>query len=256
MEEAHMDDTSFYFHIPDSTKKEEIINGLLSSFVKAREKVNCPSNFKGFDEDVNLYISHLLFAISIPNYTSITEQYISLHDSEVKVLADMAEDQYLKYFIYKVNADNLLVHLGAFQDLSYKKHSRALNKTIDDYLKDAQEFYLAAAQLNRKIYKRRTAIADVLLKLSKNLESYIKSLAFMRKDFFLFLNRFEDQEFSSFLDSMKSYEKKIEYEGKQNLFLDLYAQWLKRKSSTLKTKINKLCIELHELDSSFVFTLE
>jgi len=251
-----MEDASFYFHIPDSAKKEEIINNLLTSFVKAREMVKFPSNIKGFDEDVNLYISHLLFAISIPNYTSITEQYISLHDSEVKVLADMAEDQYLKYFIYKVNADNLLVHLGAFQDLSYKKPSKALHKTHKDYIHNAQEFYQCAAQLNRKIYRRKTAIADVLLKLSKNLEYYIKSLGNMRKDFFHFLNRFEDQEFSSFLDNMRSYEKKMEFENKQNLFLDLYAKWLRKKSVTLRVKINKICKELHGLDSSFTFTLD
>ena len=62
------------------------------------------------------YISHLLFAVSMPNYGYIAEQYVSLDPKEVDVLVEMADDNYLKYFVYKVNADNLLLQLGLYHD--------------------------------------------------------------------------------------------------------------------------------------------
>ncbi|MBU1863625.1 MAG: hypothetical protein KKH94_08195 [Candidatus Omnitrophica bacterium] len=252
-----MDNDTFYFDVPDANKKEEVINMLLDSYINARVKAKFDTNSKGFDEDVNLYIAHLLYAISMPNYSSITEQYISLHETEVRVLADMAEDNYLKYFIFKVNADNLLVHLGIFRDLCRQApYNKDPAKGLESFEDNAKDFYSNAAQLNKKIYRRKTAIADVLLKLSKNLPLYVKSMLYARKSFFLFLNRYEDSEFGQFLDYMKLYEQKIEFESKQNLFLDLYSRWLKKKTNVLKTKINTVCQELHELDPSFIFNLE
>lgn len=251
-----MENENFYYEVPNPAQKESIINKLLDEFIIAREKADFPVNSKGFDEDVNLYIGHLLFAVSMPNYSSITEQYISFHNAEVNVLADMAEDSYLKYFIYKVNADNLLIHLGIYQDLSYRDYHKALHTDVIEFIDDAKEFYGKAIQLNKKIYKRKTAIADVLVKLAKNIDLYIKALMYMRKSFFQFLNRFEDDEFSSFLDHMKLYERKMEFTNKQNVFLDLYSRWLKDKSDSLRSEINKICTELHDLDPSFNFNLD
>lgn len=251
-----MDNDNFYFEVPNPAQKENIINKLLADYAEARKKAGFKSNSKGFDEDVDLYIAHLLFAVSMPNYSGITEQYISLHNAEVNVLADMAEDNYLKYFIYKVNADNLLLHLGIYQDLSYRDYHKALHVETAEFFNDAQVFYGKAVQLNKKIYKRKTAIAEVLSKLAKNIDLYIKALTYMRKSFFQFMNRFEDDEFSSFLDNMKHYERKMEFTNKQNVFLDLYSRWLKHKSDDLRKEINQICEELHELDSSFDFTLD
>lgn len=251
-----MDNSEFYFDAPNVSNKDVVINSLLNDFLAARERAKFPTNKESFDEDVNLYIAHLLFAISMPNYNGITEQYISLRESEVRVLADMAEDKYLKYFIFKVNADNLLVHLGIFQDLLYSDKPKTRSKTEKQYLEDAQAFYDEAAQLNKKIYRRKTAIAEVLMKLSKNLPQYAKALSFMRKTYFLFHNRFEDNEFSEFLDHMKTYEKRMELEKKQNVFLDLYSQWLEKKTPSLRQKINSICQELHEIDPSFTFSLD
>ncbi len=245
----------FYFSLPSTTNKEEAVNSLLSSFVNAREQVKIPSLIKGFDEDVNLYIAHLLFAVSVPNYAAITGQYISLYTPEVRVLADMAEDLYLKYFIYKVNADNLLLHIGVYRDLLYKKPKKAMKKDIESYVKDAASFYAEAASLNKKIYKRKTAISEVLMKISKNIRYYLEALFYVRKDFFRFLNCFEDKEFFSFIENMKKYEKKVEFERKQDIFLDLYAKWLKKKSKNLKTEINRVCEDLRALDPNFNFKL-
>lgn len=251
-----MDNEQQFFNVPNSSQKDTVINEFLEKLNLAREKAGFPTNSKGFDEDVNLYISHLLFAVSMPNYKSITEQYISLHQPEVNVLADMAEDNYLKYFIYKVNADNLLIHLGIYQDLASLEYYKKLPSDTQEYLENAREFYQKSLQLNKKIYKRKTAIFDVLSKLIKNIDGYVNSLSYLRKSFYLFLNRFEDNEFSAFLDHMKLYENKMDFSAKQNLFLDLYSKWLKDKNPILKEQINSLCNELHMLDSSFNFSID
>ena len=51
------------------------------------------------------------------------------------MLVDMAEDNYFQYFIYKVNGDNLLLHLGLFNDLKMlgakKKRVEAADKELN-----------------------------------------------------------------------------------------------------------------------------
>ncbi len=239
-------------------EKNAAVNTLLDYYIKAREQIGFETNKKCFDEDVNVYICHLLFAFAMPNYNYITEQYISLVPEEVRMLVDMAEDNYFQYFIYKVNGDNLLLHLGLFNDLTLGsgKKSKKQNEETVNYLELAKYYYQQAARCNRKIHKRKTALSEVLLKLVKHFEHYAKALGDVRRDYYFFYDCFEDEEFSKFSVDMKQYERGMCLKTKQDLFLDLYAQWMRKKSSTLKKRITKLCVELKDLDPDFSFKME
>ncbi len=251
-----MQDEKYFF---TDLEKNAAVNNLIDYYVKAREKVDFVTNKKCFDEDVNVYVCHLLFAYAMPNYNYITEQYISLVPEEVRMLVDMAEDSYFQYFIYKVNGDNLLLHLGLFNDLHMlkpkKKSSDATERELN-YVELAKYYYQQAAQCNRKIHKRKTALSEVLLKLVKYFDQYAKALNYVRREYYFFYDCFEDTEFSKFSNEVKSYEKNMCLKTKQDLFLDLYSQWQRRKTTTLRKQINKLCGELHALDPNFTFKME
>lgn len=242
-----------------AVEKDSAINNLLDAFVKARELVGFPTNKKGFDEDVNIYIAHLLFAIAMPNYNYITEQYISMEEKDVRMLIDLAEDNYLRYFIYKVNGDNLLLHLGLFGNLkpllSAQKDSFG-RCTEEDYLKLAQQYYQEAANCNRKIHRKKTALSEVLTKMVKNFKYYAKALTAMKQEYYFFYDFYEDEEFCKFSQKMDEYERKLSFKEKQDKFLDLYARWLRHKSQKLKKQINDVCKELHTLEPSFSFRLD
>ncbi|MBN1492730.1 MAG: hypothetical protein JW938_01135 [Candidatus Omnitrophica bacterium] len=250
-----MQDEKYFF---TDLEKNAAVSSLLDFYIKARESTNFPTNKKCFDEDVNVYICHLLFAFAMPNYNYITEQYISLVPDEVRMLVDMAEDNYFQYFIYKVNGDNLLLRLGLFDDLKHgviKKGHKIVTDKVD-YRELAKYYYQQAARCNRKIHKRKTALSEVLLKLVHHFDHYAKALKHVRRDYYFFYDCFEDEEFSKFSSEVKDYEKGMSLKAKQDLFLDLYSQWLRKKTQTLKKQLSKLCLELRGLDPTFSFKID
>ena len=239
-------------------EKNNALNKILGAYVRARDKIGFPTNAEVFDEDVNVYIAHLLFAFAMPNYSYIVEQYISMQPNDIKMLIDMAEDEYFKYFIYKVNGDNLLIHFGLFDDIraiQYGQVQQGLPKAVD-YRELASFYYQKAAEANRKIHKRKTALSDVLLKIVQYFDRYAEALSRVRREYYQFYDVFEDDEFSQFLGAVREYERTRNFQEKQDEFLGLYALWLKKKSRTLRTRINHLCNELHSLDKTFSFHLD
>src|SRR3989338_7626973 len=112
----------FYFDIPKQ-ERDSAIAYLLNALLKSRSACALPSNQGEFDEDVNIYLAHLLFAASLPDYQGAVQRYLSTNVSEMANLMEKNDDRIVRYFIYKVNADHLMVHLGIFQDLEKSHHS-------------------------------------------------------------------------------------------------------------------------------------
>ena len=78
-----------YFDIPKK-ERDSAIAFLLDALLKS--KVACgASRLKEneFDEDVNIYLAHLLFAASLPDYQKAIKRYLS---SNVSELADLVEE--------------------------------------------------------------------------------------------------------------------------------------------------------------------
>ena len=245
-----------FFEELSPTKKSDIITQIASFFEVAYEIAHQEDECVSYSEDVKLYLSHLLYVSSMPSYKSVVNPYISLRKRDVILLVDMAQDLYLKYFIYKVNADNILVHVGVLKDVLYEEDPDKLRTELNEYIETAQLFYEKAAEYNTEIYRRTTAISKVFGALSKDAFSYVRILSHLRKDYFLFLNTFQDDVFSQFLDSMKLYEDERELEYKKNSFLDVYTVWKKRKTKDLEDQLRVLSDEIHALDPSFTFSLD
>lgn len=238
--------------------KNEAIRVLQDCFVDAREKISFPTNSKIFDEDVNVYIAHLLCSYAMPNYTYVSEQYISVDSEAVHMMVSMAEDDYSRYFIYKVNADNLLLHIALFKDLPAISGVRFKSVTeYESFFSDlAKEYYREAAKYNRKVNKRKTALGDVLLKVVKYFKLYGRAVHAVRKDYYFFYNYFDDGDFQEFATELYACEKEMLFQKKQDRFLGLYAKWLKTRSKRLRSMIDKLCDELHALDETFLFKIQ
>ena len=68
------------------------------------------------DEDVNVYLAHLLQSFSDPAYVESARPYLHRYDHEVFKRLERSTDARLKYVIYKTNADFLLVSIGVFDN--------------------------------------------------------------------------------------------------------------------------------------------
>lgn len=246
-----------YFDI-SKDEKDRAIRFLLDAVIRSRGNCGFPSNTRDYDEDVNIYLAHLLFAISTSTYQKLVQKYLAVYESDLLNLVEHADDNYIRYFIYKINADNLLIHLSLFQDFMKKMNQRKqiYIRTEQQFCEAARIYYEQAALYNQRIYRKKTAIGEVLRKLAKNFDLYCSVLQVTRKDFFHFANRFKDLEFTGFVEHMNRYEKDALIKEKQDAFLDLYHEWMKDKGNTdLAAKINQLCEQISQLDPNFKFRL-
>lgn len=240
----------FYFDVPKQ-ERDSAIAFLLDALLKSRSACHLPSNQNEFDEDVNIYLAHLLFAASLPDYQGAVRRYLSTNVSEIAELMEKNDDRIVRYFIYKVNADNLMIHLGIFQDLENERHS--YGKSERQFFSMAQSYYKQAANYNRRIYRRETAIGSVLEKLGESFGRYQTILRFARKEFFHFTNQFRDESFKKFCEDVDRYEREERTNQAIDLLLDTYAEWLRTQSVESKMKLMEYARNLEKLNPDFSF---
>ncbi|MBI4372491.1 MAG: hypothetical protein HY585_02040 [Candidatus Omnitrophica bacterium] len=242
-----------YFDIPKQ-ERDSAIGFLLNSLLKSRAACRLVSNKSEFDEDVNIYLAHLLFAASLPDYQDAIQRYLGTNVSEMAELMEKNDDRIIRYFIYKVNADHLLVHLGIFKDLENEHH--AFGKSESQFSSMAQNYYKQAASYNRRIYRRQTAIGSVLEKLGRSFDRYKTILRFARKEFFHFASQFHDESFQKFCEDMSRYENEERRHRLMDQFLDAYAEWVGTRNQSVRLKLEEYAKTLRVLDPGFSFDLE
>lgn len=242
---------SFYFDIPKQ-ERESSISYLLNVLLKSRAACKLASNEEGrFDEDVNIYLAHLLFAASLPDYQNAIRRYLSKSISELTDLVERNEDRIVRYFIYKVNADHLMVHLGIFQNL--ENPHPLFGKTDQQFCSMAQNYYKQAAIYNHKIYRRETAVGSVLEKLADGFDKYQTILRCARREFFHFSNHFHDESFQKFCTDVSRYEREVQLNDAIDQFLDSYAEWVKNGGAKAKVTLMNNAERLQNIDPNFVF---
>ena len=245
-----------YFDL-EKHDRDTVVGYLLNTLLRARAACKIVSNGNGFfDEDVNIYLAHLLLASALPDYQELTQRYLALNSSELIEAVDQSQDKVLRYFIYKVNADYLLVHLGIFHDLA-TSIVHPFRKPERSYIEMAQSYYNQASQCNQLIYRKHTAVGDVLEKLAHRFEDYKRILEVIREDFFRLLETVNSEEPKVGNDSEKLVRavRVFERERKLNAFLDMYGVWLATKSIELLPKLKRLAEEIKLLDPEFEFPI-
>ena len=255
MKRKDVRDSCLYFDITNQ-ERDSAIRYLLGAIMQTRQASNFPSNYYTFDEDVNVYLAHLLFAISLPEYHEMAEPYLSTDTSDVLRNVRNAEDQTIRYFIYKVNADHVLIHTGVFDDIRGKNSNKFFKKSSRHYREMAKLYYDQAAAYHKRIYRRRTGVGEVLEKMSYYFEAYVGLLKRVRRDYFNFVNGFRDQAFSHFMNEMKSYEAGYLKKSLMDQFLDVYSKWLETKNPEMEARLRKIVSDLKSVDPSFRFDLD
>jgi hypothetical protein len=240
----------------DITKQERdsAIRYLLETIIKSREETDFPSNYYTYDEDVNVYLAHLLFAVSLPEYHEMAEPYLSMDTSDILRWVRATEDRTIRYFIFKVNADHLLMHTAVFEDLNGRKNLKKIFQRTDKHYQEvAKLYYEQAAAYHKRIYRKKTGVGEVLIKLSHYFDSYQNVLQHVRRQYFHFVNSFRDQAFNQFMGEVTRYEADFQKKLKLDRFLELYGRWLSSKNPGYVKELGELVRDLKKLDPEFKF---
>ena len=89
---------------------------MMKCLLYSRMETGLVSNKDYYDEDVNVYIAHLLNSFIHPEFLERARPFLSRYDTEVFKRLSASRDARLKYTLYKTNADFLLVSLGIFDN--------------------------------------------------------------------------------------------------------------------------------------------
>ena len=250
-----MEQDPFYYDLHENSKNKAVAF-LMRALLKGKASLGSSVKELEDDDDVNVYLAHLLFAVATPQYQHLTERYLSPYCSDVDRMAGEADETYIKYFIYKVNADHLLVHLGLFKDLGEEApRIHALSEVHDEKFSTgrATQYYGQAASFNRRVYRRPTAVGTVLAKLSDRFHLYKEMLRATRAAFFHFTSTLSDEQFARFVADLERLERDANLRVKQDEFLDTYLRWLKERTEETRAEVAKLADELETLDPAFKF---
>ncbi len=245
-----MKEPYLYFDV-DKQERDNAIRFLLGAILRSRVDLGMDRTLDEFDEDVNIYLAHLLFAIALPEYKELAEPYLSNESSDVLRCIKATDDRTIRYFIFKVNADHLLIHLALFDDLTAKPFRGLFRRSDRHFAELGKLYYQQASSYHSRIYRKKTGVGDVLQKLGRNFDAYSELLRLVRKDYLNFVTRFQDQAFDRFLEDLNHYEREWDKKSKTDRFLDLYSQWLKTRNPQLESEVHRMVKELRQFDPEF-----
>lgn len=221
-----------YYQIPGS-QPEATFGAIMEILLKTRLKLRLETNQELYDEDVNAYLAGLLVSYIDPHYLHAISEVLSRYDIDVFQAVARAEDRYQAYWIYKVNADDLLVSLGLF---------RKFHQTAQGELLRIKRYYSSASSYQRRIYGKLTAVGEIQIKLAEWTERYLTILTGARQDYLHFVeHRITPGGLTDF-----------QLSETQDEFLDLYSHWLKgSRDSGLRQRLLELLERLKDLDPAF-----
>lgn len=137
------------------------------------------------EEGVNAYLGGLLVSYIDPQQLAAIAMDVAPRDTDLHLAIDQAmPDKARMYRIYKVNADDLLISLGIFHRFAPERRAQ---------LPRIKQYYGCACEIQKRIYGKWTALAQIQAKLSEGTQRYLALLSQTRKDYLHFVEQISDE---------------------------------------------------------------
>ena len=170
-------------------RPEGVFGVILQMLLKARLDLKLDADGHLYEEDVNAYLGGVLVSYIDPRHLREIHEIVSKYDMDLHQAIDRAgPDRIRMYRIYKVNADDLLVSLGIFHAIQEPRGG----------LGRIKEYYACAAECQKRIYGKPTAVAEIQAKLSESAERYLAVLMQTRREYLQFVSQVSSEEWSDF----------------------------------------------------------
>jgi hypothetical protein len=231
---------------------------MINCLLYSRMETGLVSNQDFYDEDVNVYLAHLLHSFINPDYVEQSRKYLSKYDADVFKRLANSTDARLKYAIYKTNADFLLVSIGIFDNPLAPTSSSGRAKappSEEAYIGRGKTYYHFAYTYSQQIHRKNQGVSEVLEKLSVGFEKYIKILSHMRGEYLDLVQRFSEGEVYHLERAVNESARQERIKAKQDQLLELYTQWQLEPTAEIEEDVRRLVGEIQELSPSFRFSL-
>jgi hypothetical protein len=246
-----------YVDLKDNTRDLQptyffMVNCLLYS----RMETGLVSNQDFYDEDVNVYLAHLLHSFINPEYVEQSRRFLSKYDTDVFRRLAHSSDARLKYQIYKTNADFLLVSIGIFDNPAMAEAHRArVQPSEEAYIGRGKTYYHFAYTYAQQMPRKNAGVAEVLEKLSVGFEKYLRILSHMRGEYLDLVQRLSSGEVYHLERSVDEHQQAELLRVKQDELLELYSAWQKAPTRETEESLERVVGEIREINPSFRFEL-
>jgi hypothetical protein len=229
---------------------------MINCLLYSRMETGLVSNQDCYDEDVNVYLAHLLHSFINPEYVEQSKRFLSKYDTDVFRRLSNSTDARLKYQIYKTNADFLLVSIGVFDNPAIAGASRTrLQPSEEAYIGRGKTYYHFAYTYSQQMHRKNAGVSEVLEKLSTGFEKYLRILSHMRGEYLDLMKRLSNGEVYHLERSIDEHSQRELLRVKQDELLELYSAWRTSKSAETEESLERVVSEIRQLNPSFKFEL-
>jgi len=229
---------------------------MINCLLYSRMETGLVSNQDFYDEDVNVYLAHLLHSFINPEYVEQSKKFLSKYDTDVFRRLSNSSDSRLKYRIYKTNADFLLISIGIFDNPMGPATSRSKTPPAEEaYIGRGKTYYHFAYSYSQQVHRRNAAVTEVLEKLSVGFDKYLRILSHMRGEYLDLMKRFSNGEVYHLERSVNEDSQKELLRVKQDELLELYSAWKAQPSAEAEENLERVVSEIKQLNPDFKFEL-
>ncbi len=218
---------------------------LFDKLLKSRIATDNESNKEFFDEDVNIYLSLLLNSMVSDEFHKVSARYVAGYETDLPEILDSVDTSYMKYQIYRINADFLLLQTGLFLvPGEVNQNERSFKESVER----GKTYYRFACSFTDKIPERYRPISQILGKLSYGFETYREILSFMRGEYLNIISPLSDGDMGVIYRDMDDQERTAAIEVAQNDLLDAYLNFQSDESEVNREEFRMAFRKLKELD--------
>ncbi len=228
---------------------------MINCLLYSRMETGLVSNQDFYDEDVNVYLAHLLHSFINPEYVEQSRKFLSKYDTDVFRRLANSGDARLKYQIYKTNADFLLISIGIFDNPTAAAVARRHQPSEEAYIGRGKTYYHFAYSYGQQMHRKNAGVAEVLEKLSVGFEKYIRILSHMRGEYLDLMTRLSQGEVYHLERSMDEHSQQELLRVKQDELLELYTAWKSEPSREAEANLERVVDEIRQLNPEFKFQL-
>ena len=229
---------------------------MINCLLYSRMETGLVSNQDCYDEDVNVYLAHLLHSFINPEYVEQSKRFLSKYDTDVFRRLSNASDARLKYQIYKTNADFLLVSIGIFDNPTLAGAVRTRQQPNEEaYIGRGKTYYHFAYTYSQQMHRKNQGVSEVLEKLSTGFEKYLRILSHMRGEYLDLMKRFSNGEVYHLERSIDEHSQQELLRVKQDELLELYSAWRTSHSPETEESLERVVSEIRQINPDFKFEL-
>ena len=237
---------------------EEAYFFMMNCLLYSRIEAGYPPNDEYFDEDVNVYLASLLTSLIYPRPHESGNALIATSDASLFETVNAAAGPREKYLRYRANADHILVSLGVFKNARARRPDSVPHLALSraGYIGRGSTYYALARSYAAQTFRKNTAISEVLGKLSAGFERYLSVLSLMGGEHLNIFRQISDGEVFHLENASRLFGRRAELKLQYDRFLDLYSNYLRKKSPPAKQALDAAVREIRSIDPSFDFDVE